>query len=184
MPLYATAAQTIGPFFSIALSSLYCSELGDPHAGPRVVVDGQLFDGDGPASDAILELWQADAKGRYPHPEDPRCADVSSAFRGFGRVQTDREGRFRFSTVEPGSVAGPARIAQAPHLSVVVFMRGLMRPVYTRMYFPRAGLNGDPIVARVPPARRNTLIAQSAGPYALRWDVHLQGENETVFFEF
>jgi protocatechuate 3,4-dioxygenase alpha subunit len=183
MSLRATASQTIGPFFGLALSSLYWAELGSPNASPRIVVEGRLFDGDGPADEALIELWQADQEGRYPHAEDPRRAAVDPGFRGFGRLRTDAEGRFRFTTVKPGSVSGPVGIKQAPHIAVQVFMRGLLRPVSTRMYFPDPPAS-DPVLALVPAARRRTLIARPGSADQLSWDIHLQGPTETVFFEF
>jgi protocatechuate 3,4-dioxygenase, alpha subunit len=183
MSLRATASQTIGPFFKVAFASLYWAELGSPDASPRIVVEGRLFDGDGPADQAVIELWQADQEGRYPHAEDPRGAEVDGGFRGFGRLQTDAEGRFRFTTVKPGSVPGPGGVEQAPHITVQVFMPGLLKSVSTRMYFPDPPAS-DPVLALVPPARRGTLIATPASGGQLTWDIHLQGPLETVFLEF
>lgn len=197
MSLRATASQTVGPYFSIGLSPLYCSHLGSPAAvspgashGERLEVRGRVLDGDGlPVGDAVLELWLADAEGRYPHPEDPRAAHVATDFRGFGRVATDVQGAFAFSLVLPGNVPGPRGTAQAPHVSVQVLARGLLKPLLTRMYFPD-GLSdaqakqSDPVLALVPADRRATLIATVAGPQRLSWDVHLQGELETVCFEY
>ena len=183
MSLRATASQTIGPFFRLAFAPLCWAELGSPDASPRIVVEGRLFDGDGPADEAVVELWQADQEGRYPHAEDPRRADVDPGFRGFGRLRTDAEGRFRFTTVKPGSVPGPGGVKQAPHISVQVLMRGLLRPVSTRMYFPDPPAS-DPVLALVAPARRSTLIATPASSGQLTWDIHLQGPLETVFLEF
>jgi protocatechuate 3,4-dioxygenase alpha subunit len=183
MSLYATASQTVGPFFKLAFSALYWAELGSPDANPRIVVEGRLFDGDGPADEAVIELWQADEDGRYPHPEDPRCASVARGFRGFGRLQTDAEGRFRFTTIKPGSVPGPDGVKQAPHIAVQVLMRGLVKPVSTRMYFPDPA-SSDPVLALVPPARRATLIATATASAHLSWDIHLQGPLETVFLAY
>ena len=116
--------------------------------------------------DAVLEIWQADARGRLGAP----------GYRGFGRVATDAAGRFRIATVRPGSVDG-----QAPHLVVSLFARGLLRRLLTRVYLPGEGLGADGVLARVPAERRATLVARGAGP--LLWDIVLQGDGETVFFE-
>jgi protocatechuate 3,4-dioxygenase alpha subunit len=181
MSLRAMASQTVGPFFQIGLSWLYREELCGPDtSGERVSLRGRVLDGDGqPVPDALLEIWQADAEGRYPHPEDARSADCAPDFRGFARVATQGDGSFRLRTIKPGSVA-----EQAPHLNVHVFMRGLLRAVATRIYFPDEPRNAqDPVLARVPEARRATLIARHGEPGVLIWDVRMQGEGETVFFE-
>ena len=164
-----TASQTVGPFFGIGLAWGYDLVLAGPGVdGERVVVEGRVLDGDRqPVPDAVLEIWQADARGRFGAP----------GFRGFGRVATDAVGRFRIATIRPGSVDG-----QAPHLAVSLFARGLLRRLLTRVYLPGAGLAADPVLARVPEARRATLIARG-GAEALAWDIVLQGDGETVFFE-
>jgi protocatechuate 3,4-dioxygenase alpha subunit len=181
MSLRANSAQTVGPFFSIGLSWLYKSALfeSDPEQ-TQIAVEGRLCDGDGLAiGDALLELWQADAEGRYAQ------ADARGALRGFGRVATDEHGMFRFSTIKPGRVPGADDSSQAPHLNVLVLMRGLLKPVRTRMYFPDQPENGDdPVLRLVPEDRRSTLIARRTGAALLRWDLHMQGQEETVFFEF
>jgi len=133
----------------------------------------------------MLEIWQADAVGRYAHPADQR-APPNAAFKGFGRVGTDREGRFCFETVKPGAVPGPGGALQAPHIAVVVFSRGMLTHVFTRIYFADEPANAaDPILAMVPADRRPTLIARredgGAQPIWL-FDVRLQGDGETVFF--
>jgi protocatechuate 3,4-dioxygenase alpha subunit len=179
MTLTMTASQTVGPFFQIGLSWAYRADLfAGEHEKPRISVEGVLRDADGlPIGDALLELWQADAEGRFSAAPD--------APRGYGRVPTDAQGTFRFATIAPGAVVGPSGVAMAPHLSVLIFMRGLLKPVKTRMYFPDApDLAADPILQLVPAARRATLIAQPSGPLSLRWDVRMQGPGETVFFEY
>lgn len=179
MTLTMSASQTVGPFFQIGLSWAYRGDLfAGEHEQPRVSVAGVLRDADGqPIGDAVLELWQADAEGRF-------SARVDTP-RGYGRVPTDAQGTFRFTTIAPGAVIGPRGVAMAPHVSVLIFMRGLLKPVKTRMYFPDAGdLAGDPILQLVPAARRATLIAEPAGPLSLRWDVRMQGPDETVFFDY
>jgi protocatechuate 3,4-dioxygenase alpha subunit len=188
MRLVPTASQTVGPFFHIGLSALFRSEIAPPGVpGERVAVSGRVLDAGGrPVPDALVEVWQADAGGRYPHPDDPRAGEVDPRFQGFGRVATDAGGAFRFTTVRPGRVPGPGGALQAPHLAVSVFMRGLLARLVTRMYFPDPSCAEDPILARVDPARRHTLVATpSAGDAStLRWDVALQGPDETVFLEW
>jgi protocatechuate 3,4-dioxygenase, alpha subunit len=183
----ATPSQTVGPFFSIGLQRLGAAELAPPGvAGERVTVEGRVLDGDGqPVPDALLELWQANAHGRYAHSEDTQDGPLDPRFRGFGRVPTDRDGRFRFATIRPGKVPGPGGTLQAPHIAVSVFARGLLRRLVTRLYFPDDPAHAsDPVLALVPPDRRSTLIARRGdGPAALLWDVVLQGAGETVFFD-
>lgn len=186
MNLPATAAQTIGPFFRIGLEHLYVNDLA-PHvpASGKIAIYGRVLDGEGKAvNDAVLEIWQADAQGVYAHPEDARGKAVTPGFRGFGRVVTGGDGAFRFTTIKPGCVAGPHRIPQAPHLLVGVFMRGLLIQLVTRMYFPQDPDHAiDPVLNLVPVQRRASLIARPSGD-ALEWNVILQGENETVFFDY
>jgi protocatechuate 3,4-dioxygenase alpha subunit len=130
-----------------------------------------------------VEIWQADASGRYRHPDDPRGGAREPRFDGFGRVHTDAAGRFAFETVKPGPVPGSGR-PQAPHLVVGLFARGLLARLVTRIYFDDEASNaGDPVLACVPPDRRPTLIAASRGDGAYRFDIALQGPNETVFFD-
>jgi protocatechuate 3,4-dioxygenase, alpha subunit len=188
MSCIATPSQTVGPFFHLGLDWLVQRDISQPGtAGERVTVAGRVIDGDGrPVPDALIEVWHADAEGRYPHPEDPRAGQVHPGFRGFGRVATDREGAFRFTSVKPGPVPGPDGRMQAPHWAVLVFMRGLLKHLFTRVYFPDEPANEqDPILALVEPARRGTLIARRGGsdPSALEWNVVLQGPDETVFFD-
>jgi protocatechuate 3,4-dioxygenase, alpha subunit len=183
-----TPSQTVGPFYSIGLDWLERTDLAEgASADSRVTVRGRVIDGDGkPVPDAVLEIWQADAQGRYAHPEG--SADVAGAgkFFGFGRVPVNERGEFHFTTIKPGSVIDPDGAKQAPHLAVSIFMRGLLRRLVTRIYFPDEPLNQtDPVLAVVPAERHATLIAASneADKHSLVWDVHLQGENETVFFD-
>ncbi len=145
------------------------------------------MDGDGlPVPDAVIEIWQANAHGKYAHPEDTQGKPVEPAFKGYGRIATDEQGRFRIITTKPGPVSGPDGTIQAPHLEISVFMRGLLKRLVTRIYFPGDRLNGtDPVLALVEPKRRDTLIAKATGGEIelLNWDVVLQGPNETVFFD-
>ncbi len=193
MSLHASSSQTVGPFFSIGLSWLYKSELiTADERYTAVTIEGRVLDGDGlPIQDAVLELWQADAEGRYAaantgHPgaaEHAPDASPSDGLRGFGRVPTDERGAFRFQTVKPGRVPDPDGSWQAPHVNVIVFMRGLLKPVRTRLYFPDDADNArDSVLCSVPTERRATLIARGDGS-VLRWDVIMQGPGETVFLE-
>jgi protocatechuate 3,4-dioxygenase, alpha subunit len=188
MSLQATTSQTVGPFFKIGFEWLNCDNLvGEGVSGERVTVQGRVFDGDGrPVPDAILEIWQANAHGKYDHPEDTQNKPLEPGFKGYGRVPANPEGRFRWSTIKPGPVPGPDGSEQAPHLVVSVFMRGLLKRLVTRMYFPGDARNpGDPILNLVEPARRSTLIANetAGGPGTVEWNVILQGPDETVFFD-
>jgi protocatechuate 3,4-dioxygenase, alpha subunit len=188
MSLQATTSQTVGPYFKIGLEWLYRDNLvGEGMSGERVTIQGRVFDGDGiPVPDAILEIWQANAHGKYDHPEDTQDKPLEPGFKGYGRVPLTQEGAFRFVTVKPGPVPGPKEKEQAPHLAISIFMRGLLKRLVTRMYFPDDPRNaGDPILNRVEPARRSTLIAKktAANSGTLEWNVVLQGPDETVFFD-
>jgi protocatechuate 3,4-dioxygenase alpha subunit len=179
-----TASQTVGPFFHIGLDALCRGDLAGPDVpGERVEVEGIVLDGDGnPVPDALLEIWQADAGGQYPSEAE----NGVKGFRGFGRIPTDKGGRFRFRTIKPGSGEGLDGVAHAPHLSISLFMRGLLLRLVTRMYFPNEANDHDPVLRLVEPDRRATLIARVTDPAAqnvLRWNIVLQGEHETVFFE-
>ncbi len=188
MSLHTTSSQTVGPFFRIGLETGFVPVVAGPQIpGEHVVVRGRVLDGDGtPVPDAVIETWQADANGVYADPEDPRASSAPDGFIGFGRAPTDDEGYFSIETIKPGRVPGPGETLQSPHLVVVVFMRGLLRHLVTRMYFPdEPGNAEDPILALVPADRRQTLIAQRDAERegALIWDLNLQGEQETVFFD-
>lgn len=179
-----TANQTVGPFFAIGMDWPGDADLTrDDPAGERLTLRGRVLDGDGaPVPDAVVEVWQADAEGRYRHPADPRGAEAR--FAGRGRAAVDAEGVFEIRTIRPGAVPGPGETTQAPHLSLTVFARGLLRHLATRVYFAdEAEANAhDPVLALVPADRRSTLIArQEGGSY--RFDVVLQGPGETVFLE-
>lgn len=187
MRLVASGSQTVGPYLHIGLTWLNTDRIaGRGVRGERVTIQGRVLDGDGVGvNDALVEIWQANAAGKYPHPEDRQHKPPEKGFRGFGRIPTDARGRFRFSTIKPGRVPGPGGKLQAPHLNVTVFMRGLLKQLSTRMYFPDDPANAqDPILTRVPAARRATLVARRKGRGRLEWNVVLQGRNETVYFGF
>ena len=189
-----TPSQTVGPFFAYALTpagryaiaDLAGDDLvTDDAMGTRIRIVGRLLDGDGlPVSDAMIEIWQADGEGRYPG-HDPALSNAR--FKGFGRCETGRDGAFSFRTVKPAGVPGPNGGDQAPHVNVGVFARGLLRRLFTRIYFEDEAANADdPIVALVPAERRATLIARrepGSGEPVYRLDLRLQGDEETVFFE-
>jgi protocatechuate 3,4-dioxygenase alpha subunit len=186
--LQATTSQTVGPFFKIGFEWLHRDNLvGEGVSGERVTIQGRVLDGDGaPVPDAILEIWQANAHGKYDHPEDTQHKPLELGFKGYGRVPTTAEGVFRFATIKPGPAPGPNGKEQAPHLVVSVFMRGVLRRMVTRMYFPDDARNsGDQILNLVEAGRRSTLIAKktAGGPGILEWNVVLQGPEETVFFD-
>jgi protocatechuate 3,4-dioxygenase, alpha subunit len=181
----ATPSQTAGPFFRLGLDRPEWGDLTrDGPRGEKIAIQGRVLDGDGaPVDDAVLEIWQADADGRYDHPEDGRPADPR--FPGFGRAMTDEAGRYRFVTIRPGRVPGPAGALQAPHIDVTIFARGLLKQLVTRIYFAGEPSNeSDPVLTGIAdPAARRTLLAVREGEGAYRFDVVLQGKGETAFFD-
>lgn len=185
MTLIGTPSQTVGPFVHLGFDPMTVVDAATGAAGLPVAVSGRVLDGAGqPIPDAVLEIWQANAAGRYDHPEDRRNVPLDPGFRGFLRVPTDAQGRYAFRTVKPGSAPGPGGVAQAPHLLVCLFMRGLLRHLYTRIYFADEAANAtDPVLAMIDPARRGTLVAAVAGDGAYGWDIVVQGEGETVFLD-
>jgi protocatechuate 3,4-dioxygenase alpha subunit len=185
--LFASGAQTVGPYLHIGLTWLNTERIaGSGAKGEQVVIQGRLLDGDSVGvSDGLVEIWQANAAGKYAHPDDRQKKALDKGFRGFGRIPTDAKGHFRFSTIKPGPVPGPGGKLQAPHLSVTVFMRGLLKHLSTRIYFPGDPANAhDPVLKRVPAARRATLVAKRKARGVLEWNIVLQGRDETVFFDF
>ena len=187
MSLYASGHQTVGPYLHIGLEWLTTRNIAGPGVkGERVSIEGRLIDADGVGvNDGLVEIWQANSFGKYAHPEDQQKKPLERGFRGFGRIPTDAKGGFRFTTIKPGRVPAPDGRLQAPHLVVAVFMRGMLKHLNTRIYFPEDAANAeDPILALVPAARRGTLIARTKGKGALEWNIILQGKNETVFFDF
>ena len=185
-----TGAQTVGPFFGPALLRDGARRqvlVGPATSGTRLRIEGRVLDGDGaPVPDALIEIWQANTHGRYDHPADGRDRPLDPSFTGFGRTGTDDDGAYWFETIKPGRVPGPDDTLQAPHVVVTVFARGLLNHVVTRLYFADDPTNDqDPILARVPTDRRPTLLARSTerdGQRVYRFDIVLQGEGETVFF--
>ena len=186
--LKQTPSQTIGPFFSYGL--IFGGEnvlLNEHTAGERITIEGRVLDGDGlPVLDALVEIWQADAQGIHNHSGDPRYDQVDKHFRGFGRSESVDDGKFWFKTIKPGRVAWDGERDQAPHVNVRVFARGMLTHAVTRLYFAGEEANpDDPVLNSVAPERRQTLIATRAESTDLpryRFDIHLQGERETVFF--
>jgi protocatechuate 3,4-dioxygenase alpha subunit len=184
----ATTSQTVGPFFSIGMCRSIKQNLADANvSGERVNIEGRVFDGDRqPVPDAILEIWQANSHGKYAHPEDDQDKPLEANFTGYGRIPTNIEGKFHFTTVKPGQVPDPEGKLQAPHIVVSVFARGLLRRLVTRIYFPDEAANDSDFALKlVEPSRRGTLIAKNVarGVDALEWNVILQGSDETVFFD-
>ncbi len=187
-----TPSQTVGPFFAYGLTpgaygypfrEIHTSDLAGPDvSGERISVEGQVFDGgDVPVHDAMVEILQADSSGQYV------AAPRNDGFTGYGRFGTGGRGpaeaggdtRFVFRTVRPGATQAGA----APFLTLVLVMRGLLNHCVTRIYFPEDDLEGDPVLAQVPAGRRETLVAQALSPGCYRFDIHMQGERETVFFD-
>ena len=194
-----TASQTIGPYFFYGLTpeaygrAGICGNVlvGEERQGSRLRIEGRLLDGAGqPVDDGLVEVWQANAAGRYNHAADDRH-DVppASDFTGFGRCATDAQGRFWFDTIKPGPVPGRGNRLQAPHLNVTVMARGMLAHVFTRFYFSdEADANADDsVLGSVEVSRQPTLIAvRGDGPGAApvyRLDIRLQGDGETVFFD-
>ncbi len=174
--LIPTASQTVGPFFNFGLTNNAALGCLAQHgaAGERIRLSLRIVDGAGdPApGDAMVELWQADANGHYDQQD--------SAFHGFGRLETQPDGSCVFETVKPGSCGEGC----APHINVVIFARGLLKHLYTRVYFAGDPANdADAVLALVPEARRGTLMASEAVPGLWHLDIRLQGEGETVFFD-
>ena len=176
--LLATPSQTAGPYVSIG-TQWAASGLVVPEGSPGAVsVGGRALDGSGePVTDAMLELWQADAEGRFP-PEAP------PPWTGFARALTDARGHYRFVTVKPGPVPGPGGVLQAPHIAVSIFARGLLQRLVTRIYFSdeEAANEADPVLAALGEASSRLVASYEPGAAAYRFDIWLQGDRETVFF--
>jgi protocatechuate 3,4-dioxygenase, alpha subunit len=183
-----TPSQTVGPYFAYGLTpqqygyewvSIASAEMADETTpGERITFEGQVRDGAGqPVSDAMVEIWQADGRGVYA-----TGPGRNTRFTGFGRVGTGtlNDGLFRFSTVKPGAPA----VSEAPHINIIVTMRGLLMHAFTRAYFDGDVRNAtDPVLMQVPSDRRSTLLARQTGPGIWRFDIHMQGDAETVFLD-
>lgn len=177
-------SQTVGPFFHYGL--IFGGEnilVNEQTAGQWIALTGHVFDGDGlPVPDALIEIWQADAQGFFNHPNDPNQAKSDLNFRGFGRSDTVAGGQFYFKTIKPGIIPG----SHTPYVNMYIFSRGMLIHAHTRLYFAdEPGNADDPVLNSVPAERRATLIArqQETGDIpTYRFDIHLQGEAETVFF--
>src|SRR5262245_2727140 len=179
--MIGTGSQTVGPFFHVGLRSIFNDTLTDSRFdGRTITIRGRVIDADGAGvPDAMVEVWQADPRGEYltsPRPD---------GFSGFGRVPTGPDGSFGFTTIKPGRVAAPDGTLQAPHIVVAIFMRGLLRHLNSRIYFSDEASNSEDLLLNlVEPGRRHTLVAREAAAQSFEWNVNLQGEDETVFFEF
>ena len=195
--LKETPSQTAGPYVHIGLApgaagfQIFERELGWDIAGPdapgeRIRVEGVVLDGTGaPVKDVMLEVWQADANGIYPHPEDPRAAQVAPGFRGWGRVITDFDtGLWAFDTIKPGPVMGRNGRQMSPHLNLWIVARGINIGLNTRMYFEDEDNSADPVMNLIEQAhRRETLLARKVAQGQYRFDIRLQGDGETVFMD-
>jgi protocatechuate 3,4-dioxygenase, alpha subunit len=187
-----TSSQTVGPFFSPTLLREDARRhvlTGPETIGEHIRIEGRVLDGDGlPVPDALVEIWQANAHGRYDHSADRGPAPLDSAFLGFGRSGTGEDGSYWFETIKPGAIPFDAerQQLQAPHIAVTVFARGLLNHLVTRLYFEDEPTNAqDPILQRVPDSRQATLFArrESRGPLVVyHFDIVLQGAGETAFF--
>lgn len=210
-PLGQTPWQTVGPFFHYALpwrggaDLVGGADIGartdlvpdghyllrdpaqrGPIAGEPIQIAGCVYDGDGaPVPDALIELWQANAAGRYASPADDRAdLPLDADFSGFGRASTGPDGSYRFRSIRPGRVPGPGNALQAPHAALSILGRGILKRLVTRIYFEDDAANeADPVLALVPAGRRHTLIARRDGDGRYRLDIRLQGADETVFFD-
>jgi protocatechuate 3,4-dioxygenase, alpha subunit len=182
-----TPSQTVGPYFHIGTDDGFIDgRLVDPSHPDAIRLFGVVRDGEGaPVNDCMIELWQANAAGRYAHPEDVREElPLDDGFDGSGRACTDGDGHYEFVTVKPGVVPGLNGTMQAPHIDVSVFARGLLKRLVTRIYFPdEAEANeADPLLSSIPdPAARAALVAVEDDG-GLRFDINLQGDRETTFF--
>lgn len=182
-----TPSQTVGPYFGYALPWPEGALVVPEGTAGAIRLEGRVLDGTGAGvPDALIETWQADADGRFNHPDDPRGAVGWEGFRGFGRCPAGADGSWSILTVKPGALPGPGETVQAPHIAISVFARGLLQRLVTRAYFgdEEAANAADPVLASLPGGERarQTLIAEpTTGGY--RFDIRLQGEHETVFFD-
>lgn len=185
-----TPSQTLGPFFAMRIATGDENTLPVPKGAERIVISGRVFDGDGThVEDALIETWQANPAGRYRHPDDVSDRSLDEGFTGFARTKTEFEtGLYRIETVKPGSVPDPEGEPQSPHISMIIQARGMLNPLFTRLYFSdeTEANEHDMVLGSVPAGRRSTLIAQlveGSDPKEYSFDVRLQGDDETVFFD-
>ena len=186
-----TASQTVGPFLKIGLVREGQEYVVPKNTNGALKVQGRVYDGEGkPVPDAMIEIWQANVHGKYNHPEDLSDAELVKGFNGFGRSCTDEEGCFFFVTVKPGRVAGLGNTLQAPHMAINVFARGMLKQQVTRLYFSdEINANSeDPVLNSIENAElRDTLVASKVddenGMTCYKFNIHLQGEKETAFFD-
>jgi protocatechuate 3,4-dioxygenase alpha subunit len=180
---------TVGPFFHSVLPWKGGGEMAKPETkGERIQILGRVLDAEGkPINDAMIELWQANAAGKYDHPEDDQPGERDPSFHGFGRVTADAEGYFRVDTIRPGSVRGLGNTMQAPHIEISIFARGVLKRLVTRLYFEGDPANDtDPVLGLIDDAeRRRSIMATPDSAEPSRWllTIHLGGPNETVFFD-
>lgn len=185
----AAPSQTVGPFFHLGLTyDENGGRLATPQAkGEHIRLAIRILDAEGTGvPDALVEIWQADANGKYNHPGDPQDRVPDPELRGHGRLGSDNNGEMVFETVRPGRVPGVDGALQAPHINVHIFSRGVLRHLSTRIYFASEPSNAEDAILRlVPTARRNTLMAHAdpQPPGTWRIDFRLCGDSETVFFD-
>jgi protocatechuate 3,4-dioxygenase alpha subunit len=183
--LAVTPSQTVGPFFTIGLTWEDGSQVVPAGTPGEIWIRGVVYDGAGdPVPDAVIETWQADADGRFPSDGDPRGAIRANGFRGLGRSGTDQDGRYQIRTIKPGSLPAPGGRVEAPHIDVSVLARGLLTRLVTRIYFAdeQDKNASDPVLSTLAEAvDAQTLIAVPEDD-GYRFDIHLQGDKETVFF--
>ena len=183
--LPVTPSQTVGPFFTIGLTWEDGSQIVPAGTPGEIWIRGVVYDGAGdPVPDAVVETWQADADGRFPSDGDPRGAIHANGFGGLGRSGTDKDGRYQIHTIKPGSLPAPGGRVEAPHIDVSVLARGLLARLVTRIYFAdeRDKNASDPVLSTLAePVDAQTLIAVP-GDDGYHFDIHLQGDQETVFF--
>jgi protocatechuate 3,4-dioxygenase alpha subunit len=189
--LIPTPSQTVGPFFHLGMARPEWGDLtADKPSGERIAIEGRVVDGDGAAvPDAVIEVWQANAAGRYNHPDDQQTDKaLDPHFRGFGRVATDPDGRFRIMTIKPGPVPGRGNALQAPHINIALFARGLLIHLHTRIYFADEANASDPLLSSIEDAgARATLLAHrvpdGGNPPLYHWNIVMQGDDETAFLD-
>jgi protocatechuate 3,4-dioxygenase alpha subunit len=193
-----TPSQTVGPYYAYCLTptkyslgEIFTNDLIVPGLeGEKIKIEGRVLDGDNVGIyDSMIEIWQADAKGGFAHARGG--AGENTGFKGFGRTEPLDDGYYHFTTIKPGRVKTPDGKLQAPHIDVAVFARGMLKHLFTRIYFGDEESNkDDPVLQQVPADRRDTLIAKpqgNGGEKIYRFDIRIQegpeGPPETQFFE-